>query len=193
MNELAIKYGKQDSKNWIHMDNIPFCSKCNFSWGYHFLSLFKLNNMAQREIKFRGLRIDNGQWAYGYYVYDNNTDRAYIYNVYINSNDVPTLQRDEVIPNTVGQYTGINDKNGTCIYEGDKLSAEISDGQDVQFSVHLGDTFELMNPEDGYYGWYCKYTGGSYPDIAEHYCQLNRSSESCEVIGNIHTHPELLK
>lgn len=130
-----------------------------------------------REIKFRGKRIDNGEWAYGYYVGGVSTDNHSI--VYADKENF--YCQDEVIPETVGQYTGLKDKTGTEIYEGD-----------------------IMRYDDANYGY-----GGSYDKTHDGYKRTVIPSipkmlgpdwdcESYwiiewEVIGNIHENPELLK
>ncbi len=70
-----------------------------------------------RNIKFRGQRIDNGEWVYGYYVhidYYNSSDYINIHKIVMtNGHDF------EINPSTLGQYIGKNDKNNVEIYEGD--------------------------------------------------------------------------
>lgn len=135
-----------------------------------------------RKIKFRGKRIDNGEWVYGSMVVINHL--AYI--VFRHKDDTYTTFMGraviEVDLKTVGQYTGLKDKNGREIYEGDVVeysSQGDGGGRDIwRGSVEFTDNAFQVRLVDG-----CNFNGSH-----EFLCDWS----GCEVIGNIHENPEQL-
>ena len=130
-----------------------------------------------REILFRGKRADNGEWIFGGYAKCNN--RHYILP------DIDLIGKEwvfknvEVIPETVGQYIGLTDKNGTKIFEGDIMV--FLKGATRHFKIAWDDMGWKMYRADGTrirFTWEC--------DEMQYIC-------SSEVIGNIHDNPELLE
>ena len=127
-----------------------------------------------REIKFRGKRLDNGEWVYGFVFFNQYKSEAVIARVA----DTESVC-ENVDPVTVGQFTGLHDKNGKEIYEGDiiieKLRRARKDGERL---VVCFDDFE----------WQGKNANGATTSLS-----LLVEYHTIEVIGNIHDNPELLK
>ena len=130
-----------------------------------------------REILFRGKPVGgawNTDWVYGAFCPQNSKGNIPCIIVY---NGKVAGHRFEVIPETVGQYTGLTDKNGTKIFEGDIIEHHTQgdiivdrgvvnwDGESARWAYQLN----TMNPCFALYK----------PDFSE-------------VIGNIHNNPELI-
>ena len=133
---------------------------------------------------FRGKRKDNGEWVDGNLVYTRTTTLGVVTEIY-------TLEmRYEVIPKTVGQCTGLKDKNGKLIFEGDIV--KITD-RNVCFETMA--VIEFGNPNGLYnWGWQLKPLENK-PFAIEilHWVDMEDSGAFIEVIGNIHDNPELLQ
>lgn len=128
-----------------------------------------------REILFRGKRVDNGEWAYGHYVNCScpgcqpNETKHYIV-------EYPSAW-NEIYTSTLGQYTGLTDRNGKRIFEGDILRYD--DGETSIYDVRWD-----------YHRWLVQLHGdySAMPDdLDDFFCQY------AEVIGNIYDNPELLE
>ena len=125
-----------------------------------------------REYLFRGKQADSNEWAEGCLIHTPNYCCILQDEEKVHPIDYPYLDNDTgcfdgyatpVMPETVGQYTGLTDKNGKKIFEGDILKSAWGYKGAVDFEDIL-------------------YAKGE--------CLFN---EECEIIGNIHDNPELLK
>lgn len=127
--------------------------------------------MSEREILFKGKRLDDAEWVEGYYAKFDQLSSSCIYYVYKGHTLVADIE-----PETVCQYTGLTDKNGRKIFEGDIVKVTDSDRENQVFGI--GDiSFEESS-------W--KLCG----EIL--YWLDDVISFEFEVIGNIFDNPELL-
>ena len=142
-----------------------------------------------REILFRGKRMDNGEWAEGY-LYEHEPALVGI----SSENDAPKQSKwfiaktgfadwnmprpvefVEIDPSTVGQYTGLTDKNDKKIFEGDIMA----------FTAYGFDYVGTVEFADGSFSVMCEHTS-PFLDQAV-------SKHGAYIIGNMHDNPQLLK
>lgn len=139
----------------------------------------------KREILFRGKEIKTGKWIEGdllrmgghSFIFPDPAPRGF--NSY------------EVDPETVGQFAGVKDKNGTRIFEGDVIECLDSFDDPIRHRVEF-------RPEKGYFALFLIKGGDPWaikvgnPDVG-YICQSHINDWSKYIIGNIYDNPEMLK
>jgi uncharacterized phage protein (TIGR01671 family) len=131
--------------------------------------------MKMREIKFRGKSLETGEWVYG----DLLTHEGKSFNgVVIRDWGAKVqyyVQYYDIDLETVGQYTGLKDKNGREIYEGDIVTG-LFNRTDIVGHIIYGSDATFFIKRKGLYG-----------------IGLNNAEDWLEVVGNIYENPELLE
>ena len=147
-----------------------------------------------REILFRGKRTDNGEWVYGYYTkarYYLNEEEMHI----IFAPDVEVFPHceftgyEEVLSETIGQYTGLTDKNGKRIFEGDIVKG-------IAYSVERIGVIVWIDEIASFGVRYFKSVNSTAWENSSilRCASMGKTDQfAAEIIGNIHDNPELLE
>ena len=143
-----------------------------------------------REILFRGKRLDNGEWVEGWYQPETTIrhldGRQETVGVTIAYKVEEGFLEDTLVdPSTVCQYTGLKDKNGNRIWEGDIIDASEEWWDAFGPAGHSSPIIPVK---------WCEYYCGFDP-FANYDCDCGVfiKADNCIVIGNVHDNPELLE
>ena len=139
-----------------------------------------------REILFRGKRIDINEWIEGYYAVSPTDSKSYIYAKDYTEVDIAedglhvAYRLIQVFPATVGQYTGLTDKNGTRVFEGDilKIINKYQSPFDDDTNEYTDITTDVVHFDDE--GLCFSY--GKSPFL----CVADNVTAEYEVVGNIY-------
>lgn len=132
------------------------------------------------EILFRGKRTNNGDWVYGDFAHGNER-KSLRDSIFVYDSETQSFNDYEINPSTLGQYTGLTDKNGKRIFDGDIVKAQdeilgspFCDG--MIGKVVYDEAAYFVEPKDPMNSQWL------YDECAVY-----------EIIGNIHDNPELLE
>lgn len=135
-----------------------------------------------REILFRGKRTDTKEWIEGV-AFQHDNDKVTMFSQHPVDG---TLVGKEIDPETVGQYTGLTDKKGTKIFEGDIVIYNDNENADSE-----GEFSIVVWYDDDVIGFALEHHSPSCEVYYE--CEWVQSCCYYEIIGNVFDNPELLK
>lgn len=151
-----------------------------------------------REIEFRGKSLVTNNWVYGNYIIDKwgDSNNEIIYGI-LQDRTAPDYLKNwipvRVNPNTVGQYTGLKDKNDKKVFEGDVIRMHYFFNNYDPISLGaFEDEAEIIGVVK------CELLDGFYVETVDDHsiCYLQwveEPTEELEVLGNIYDNPELLE
>lgn len=137
-----------------------------------------------REIKFRGKSIARGVWVYGDLLHVSGDDPRIIEDAEYYDDSLYDLTGESVKPDTIGQFTGVDDSKGCNIYEGDIVEFTKIDSVTLKSITMRG----CVSFEDGLYS-VCNVFPQKFASLFATLIECT----FCYVIGNIHDNHELLK
>lgn len=150
-----------------------------------------------REHLYRGKRKDNGEWIYGSLI--SLTQDDFIVSIdHYNTVDIGLREKllcnalwehndfDKVKSETAGEYTGLIDKNGNKIFEGDICFDDVATVQIVWIDDHFQWGCKVLKKSSG-----ANTVGLVFPLWQWNNCEMN-GNRQLEILGNIHNNPELL-
>lgn len=155
-----------------------------------------------REVLFRGKNPKTNNWFYGgYFLHNRITPCPLTVNgealdhqpihLIVDSGmsdwDLPRpIVHYEVLPETVGEYTGFTDPEKIRIFEGDILKWTSMDTDDSELVA-----YDMVVFENG--SFWAKNPVKSRKELLSEYLKINPTYENLKVCGNVHDHPEMLK
>ncbi len=144
----------------------------------------------KRKALFRGKMVGTREWVYGTTAYYEDVESSPTYIVKTGTDDGKNyFPFYEVIPESIGQYTGLTDKNGTKIFEDDIIKVRQLDSPNFEKAkICYGEYKE----DDTYYlGFYAELNNGMQLSLVGGKSVVSNLESFFEVIGNIHDNPEL--
>lgn len=138
-----------------------------------------------REILFRGRSFSDGSWVYGDLEYERNKGLLGKVRIHTYKEDGSYNRQYLVESDTVGQFTGMTDKHGVKVFEGDIV--EVYDFTSAYASKYRG----VVKMYRG--SWYVEYEDSTFDTVFHPMLFFDDFADrKTEVIGNIHANPELL-
>ena len=126
-----------------------------------------------RDILFRGKDVESGKWLYGWVFGEKAKSIIELDTQYVSEEGVEAYYTSVVIPETVGQYTGLDDKNSVKIFEGDIVREHVNDYTPIyQNGIYMAYNVDKIND----------------PYVSTQFNVIWRNG--CEVISNIHDNVE---